>query len=181
MAYVLYSVLTTTCIPVFGICIAILYGVSYITGWSYEETSVYINIYFQGFLVAASSLFVLFGVLKSSKWYKVVLSIMYVIANFGFYAMILQHYGFDTAAAFDKCYHELMDISYAIVMNCGLSDYGNGIDPGWIEYCAGPTIGVYMIINVLFFVFTFITVICLNYFIGKKCKRQKTLVYNKSI
>ena len=176
MTNALFSILTLMCIPVFAVCIAILYGVSYVTGWSYEETSVYINIYLQGFLIAASSLFVFFGVLKSSKvkWYKLILSIAYVIANFGFYAVILQHYGYDRAVAFDKCYHELMDISYEVVISCGLSDYGNGIDPSLIEYCAGPTMGVYMVINVLFFVSAFITIIWLNYYIGKKCRRIKT-------
>lgn len=159
----------TACTPVFLVCIAILYAITYITGWSYVEASVYINIYFQGFILAASSLFVLFGVLKKSKknWPAKIVAVIYVLANFMLYVFLLRHYGFNPSIAFDKCYNELMELSHMVDRTYELIGYPlDNLIPAFIaENLSSPT---YMIINVLIFVVCFLIVVLVNFYVGKK-------------
>lgn len=170
MAYTIYSILATITSPVFIVCIAILYGISYITGMSYELVSVVINIYLQGLLVMLSSLFVLRGAIRGKGKVGIICSVLYVIANVLLYAAIINHYGFDTSEAFKRCYAELMNISYSIELKYEFAEYQLN---NWIPKSMDSVVPtIYMIINVLFFVYGFIGIILANYFVGKRLYKK---------
>ena len=119
--------------------------------------------------MAASSLFVLFGVLKKSKknWPAKIVAVIYVLANFMLYVFLLRHYGFNPSIAFDKCYNELMELSHMVDRTYELIGYPlDNLIPAFIaENLSSPT---YMIINVLIFVACFLIVVLVNFYVGKK-------------
>lgn len=170
----MYFIATLINTFVFALCVAIMWGVSGVTGATYKEVCVVGNVYLQGLIIALSSLFVLNGAMKSSenRKEKITWSTIYVIFNFIVFGAILNHYGFNLTEAFDKCKNELVYVS-----RCFAQCTPNPTEDDW--YADGLQFNTelfYIHINVIFFVYAFIATIFVNYRIGKRLKGKPMVV-----
>lgn len=148
---------------VFGMCLLFLVWLSEVFNISYIEASVYVNIYFQGFISLLSFIGVLYYSIKNlvkCDNFKyiifIVYSILFIVAHF----VLLSHYTFDVSHAFYTCQSDMSYLSEVLLPKISILPYVNVY---WQNY---------YIINVLVFIVGFLTTLTANYYIVKFLKRQ---------
>ena len=144
----------------FGLFVGIIYVLSEITGLSYEEVSVYLNLYIQGALLVISIVPIFYcsimGLLKMHDIKCLVcytLSVMYSCLYIGGYVAIFKHYTLNVDYAFKTCVEELFR----------LGRIWPGTANEWTNY---------YIVNIFIFVIGFLALLFINRIIFKMLRKS---------
>lgn len=161
---ILINVIFTICGIIFGLCFLFLTLVSKLTGLTYSEVSVYINLYLQGGILVISSFVILYNsIIRSIKKLNLksmvilICSIIYFGIYLLLYYLLFQHYGLDTGKAFNLCQKELWELGSLLPIDITNIKF-NGL---WVNY---------YIINILIFIIGFLIILFTNYKINKLVK-----------
>lgn len=142
---------------IFGVCMLILKAIAYLFNWTYEEASVYINLYFQYGIVLISCLSV-FVVsvkkVKSPSIYNIinliVVFVYNVLAVYGGWLLYMRYGILSASDAFTKCKSDLMQYAQHLKFS-GL--YNRWYSENWTEY---------FLLNILIFIVGFLLILILN-------------------
>lgn len=140
---------------IFGLCSAFLMGISELFNLTYEEVSVYVNLYFQYIIILLSCVSLLWVSLKHFKIsFEYILNTFIifiyncVVIKFGF--ILYERYGtISVNDSFNLCKNDLMYLAEHIKLNINNPYYREG----WTEY---------FIVNILIFIIGFLGILIIN-------------------